>query len=69
MNQFQLCINGREWELIKYAPRDGRMVFVRDHYDHVDIAAWDGSGEWNCEMGCCSEIVWFTPIFIMQRIK
>ena len=62
---FEHWLFPKEWYDIKQAPKDGRFVFIRDNFGHVDIAKWSNE-EWAAEFGVCSEPAYFSYITIMD---
>jgi hypothetical protein len=62
---FAVAIPEQLWHHIKQAPRDGRLVFIRDDYGHVDLAKWSNE-EWTAEFGVCDEPVHFSYISIVD---
>ena len=40
------------WNDNSKAPKDGRIIFIRDTYGNVDLAKWS-DGEWSAEFGAC----------------
>jgi hypothetical protein len=62
-SRFTISISEREWSPIAEAPLDGTIIFIRDQFDHVDLAKWS-NGEWAGEHGICSEPEWFATLYI-----
>lgn len=58
MSIFEIKISDNLWYPICNAPFDGRIVFVRDAFGHVDLAKWINA-EWSAEFGICSEFTHF----------
>ena len=44
------------WHDIGLAPKDGRIIYVKDLEGNVDLAKYDDYG-WTAELGCCSNFI------------
>ena len=49
-SQFAVSIPEGFWYSIKVAPKNGKIIFIRDEFGHVDLAKWINA-EWTAEFG------------------
>ena len=63
MSNLTLNIPENMWQDFGLAPKCGRIVYVKDSKDNVDLARHDDCG-WTAEIGCCSDFVKFANVSI-----
>lgn len=60
---FAIKLPKDHWWPIGQAPKDGRIVFIRDGFGYIDLAKWSNE-EWTAEFGVCDEPTQFQYVSI-----